>query len=143
MATATPPDAAAEDVLYEVVDGQVVEKPPMGSFETDVATFLTGLLGPFVRERRLGRVMAETLFRIDRAKDLQRRPDIAFVSDARWPARRRAPNCAVWDMVPDLAIEVISPTNTANYVVDKIADYFGAGVRLVWVVYPRRGLVYV
>lgn len=143
MATDTPLITAPDDALYEVVGGRIVEKPPMGSYETDIATFLIGVLVPFVRERRLGRIMGETLFRLNAIKDLQRRPDIAFVSHERWPSHRRAPDCAIWDMVPDLAIEIVSPTNTANEVVDKVVEYFEAGVRGVWVIYPRRRQVYV
>ena len=69
--------------------------------------------GPFARANRLGQVFTEMLFRINFANDLQRRPDVAFVSHARWPFNRRPPRGPVWDMVPDLAIEVISESNSA------------------------------
>jgi Uma2 family endonuclease len=45
--------------------------------------------------------------------------------------------------VPDLAIEIVSPTNLAEEIDRKITDYFQAGVRLVWVFYPNSGRVYV
>jgi Uma2 family endonuclease len=80
------------------------------------------------------------LFRID--KDLQRRPDVAFVSAERWPIGRRIPDDAAWDVVPDLAIEVVSPTNTAAEVLARVREYFQAGVRRVWVVYPNERLIY-
>ena len=145
MATATNPTEIAPpdgDVLYEVVDGQIVEKT-LGAFEADIATLLTGFLVPFVRTHRLGRVMTEAVFRIDRDAGLQRRPDVAFVSDERWPWNRRAPKGSPWDMVPDLAIEVVSPSNKANEVVRKLREYFRAGVRQVWVVYPETSQVYI
>ena len=69
-----------------------------------------------------------------------RRPDIAFVSFERCPAdllpstRENA-----WDVVPDLAIEVISPSDLAEEQLEKVLEYFQAGVRLVWVVYPTLG----
>jgi Uma2 family endonuclease len=67
---------------------------------------------------------------------------VAFVSYERWPepviARENA-----WHVVPDLAVEVVSPTNLAEEIDTKIADYFQAGVRLVWVIYPDSGRVYV
>ena len=53
------------------------------------------------------------------------------------------PDVAVWDMVPDMAIEIVSPTNTADHVQEKIHEYFAAGVRRVWVVYPRQQEIYV
>jgi Uma2 family endonuclease len=131
-----------DDMLYEVVDGKIVEKI-LGVFEADIATLLIRFLAPFVAAHRLGRVLGETIFRIDQAKNLQRRPDVAFVSDARWPAHRKPPKVAVWDMVPDLAIEIVSPSNTADHVQEKIHEYFTAGVSRVWVVYPGQQEVYV
>ena len=47
------------------------------------------------------------------------------------------------DVVPDLAIEVISPSNTANEIAGKLAEYFEAGVRQTWVVYVEQRLVYI
>jgi Uma2 family endonuclease len=131
-----------DDMLYEVVDGQVVEKT-MGAFETAIASLLVAILGPFARTNRLGQFFSEMLFRINIGQDLQRRPDVAFVSHARWPYNRRVPDVPVWDMVPDLAIEVISPSNTASAVLRKVHDYFKAGVTRVWVVYPEQAEIYI
>jgi Uma2 family endonuclease len=68
---------------------------------------------------------------------------VAFIAHARWPYNRRVPNVAVWDMVPDLAVEVVSPSNTAFEVQRKIHEYFGAGVSQVWIIYPPQQEVYV
>jgi Uma2 family endonuclease len=133
---------APDDVLYEVVDGKVVEKI-VGAQQVEIAFILARELDWFAKPNRLGRALTELIFRIDPAADLQRRPDAAFISDARWPFRRRVPDVAVWDMVPDLAIEVVSPSNTAYEVLRKIHEYFAAGVRLVWVVYPELREVYI
>jgi Uma2 family endonuclease len=126
-----------DDILHEVVDGEVVEKP-VGSTEVEIANILNGRLRIFARTRRLGRGLMEMIFRIDAAKDLQRRPDVAFVSHSRWPVHRRVPSVAVWDLVPDLAVEVVSPRNTAFEVQRKIHEYFDAGVSQVWIVYPSQ-----
>ncbi len=146
MTPVSPPSAIApiipDDMLYEVVDGLVVEKT-MGAFETGIASLLVEILGPFARANRLGRFFGEMLFRIDLTQDLQRRPDVAFVSHARWPYNRRVPDVPIWDMVPDLAIEVLSPSNTAIAVNRKIHEYFKAGVTRVWVVYPEQAEVYI
>jgi Uma2 family endonuclease len=139
---AAVPMTIPDDMLYEVVDGKLVEKI-VGASEIEIATLLVGFLAPFVRSHRLGRVLGEMIFRIDQSKDLQRRPDVSFVSHARWPFHRRVPNVAVWDMVPDLAIEIVGPSSTADRVQERIHDYFAAGVRRVWVVYPRQQEVYV
>ena len=47
------------------------------------------------------------------------------------------------DVVPDLAVEVISPSDLAEEIMDKLADYFAADVRQVWVIYPSSRIVYV
>jgi Uma2 family endonuclease len=134
--------AIPDEGLYEVVDGRVVEKK-MGSYETGIASLLFEILGPFSRANRLGQFFNEMLFRINIAKDLRRRPDVAFVSNSRWPFNRRAPRGPFWEMVPDLAIEVISESNSAFEVQKKIHEYFDAGVRSVWVVYPEQAEVYI
>jgi Uma2 family endonuclease len=136
----TPPGVSK---LYEVVDGVVVEPPPMGASEVWIASSLSYFLADFVRKQRLGRVSTEMLYVIDRERDRQRRPDLSFVSFGRWPADRGVPSAAAWDVVPDLAVEVVSPTDLYYDVMEKLWDYIGAGVRLVWIIYPPRRLVYV
>jgi Uma2 family endonuclease len=73
----------------------------------------------------------------------QRRPDVAYVSYQRWPRQRRVPSTQAWAVVPDLAVEVISPSNTFGEVLDRIHDYFQAGVQAVWAVAPSHQQVYV
>jgi Uma2 family endonuclease len=53
------------------------------------------------------------------------------------------PETETWDVVPDLTVEVISESNSANAVARKIDEYFGANVRKVWVVYPSTNKIYV
>jgi Uma2 family endonuclease len=142
QAHATIPPTNRDDMLYEVVDGQVVEKT-VGAREIEIATILGGYLFYFARVNRLGRSLVEFNFRINVENDLQRRPNVAFVSHSRWPFHRRVPDVPVWEMVPDLAVEVISPSHTAFEVQKKIHDYFEAGVARVWVVYPDQAEVYV
>jgi Uma2 family endonuclease len=129
--------------LYEVVDGQILENPPMGAMESVLAGLLAELMAPFARAGGLGRVVPETLFLIDHIRNLKRRPDLAFVSERRWPLRRRIPQTEAWDVVPDLTVEVVSESNSANSVVIKLEEYFRAGTQKVWVVYPVVSKVYV
>jgi Uma2 family endonuclease len=132
-----PPLASEPERLYEVVGTQIVEKPPMGRFEATFASYFFEFLGPFARGQGLGQFFVETLFDLRPAVDRSRRPDLSFVSVARWPIDRRAPpGGEAWPMIPDLAVEVISPTNTATEVFDKVREYLASGTRLVWVVYP-------
>ena len=137
---ALPPDD--DETLYEVIDGRYVEKP-VSAFATVFATKLALLIGEFLRTNPLGQLAIENLFLIDSVRGLQRRPDVAYVSYERWPREQRVPSTNAWAVVPDLAIEVISPTNTATEMLIKIRGYFRSGVRVVWVVYPVQELIYV
>jgi Uma2 family endonuclease len=137
-------EPAGAGKFYEVIDGRVVEPPEMGAYECVFANAMAeALILHFARAGRIGRVVVETIFRIDGASRLQRRPDVAFISYDRWPRDRRVPRTAAWAVVPDLAIEVISPGDLCFDVLEKLDHYFGAGVRQVWVIYPRHGRVFV
>jgi Uma2 family endonuclease len=129
--------------LYEVIDEQIVEKPPMGAYEIELASFLQGVLDTFARANGRGRAVTEMLFRLTIEPRLDRRPDVAFISNERWPMDRRAPRAAAWEVVPDLAIEVISPSNRTADDLRAVEDYFRAGSRQVWLVVPGVNRVYV
>ncbi len=131
-----------DEPLYEVVDGQRVELPPMGTYETDVASQFHLLLGQFVRTHQLGRTSVEMLFQLPRVAR-QRRPDVAFVSYRRWPKNRPIPRGAAWDVVPELAVEFISPSNKGEEILIKLQDYFRAGVQQVWVIWTKVAQIYV
>jgi Uma2 family endonuclease len=132
-----------EDVLYEVVDDQVVELAPMGAYEVRLATLLAARIETFARQHQLGRAVQEMLFDLTVATGRKRRPDVAFVSVNRWLFTRRIPRTEAWEVVPNLAVEVVSRTDSVDSIVDKIAEYFHAGVDRVWVVFPSQEQVYV
>jgi Uma2 family endonuclease len=93
-----------------------------------------------------GQVVVETLFRSPVAKDAsrKRRLDLAFVSSERWPIDRPASlREDAWDVVPDIAVEVVSPSDIAEDLLGKVKEYFHAGVRLVWVVYPSQRCIHI
>jgi Uma2 family endonuclease len=137
------PAAPPEEALYEVVNGQKVELPPMGAQSTWLASRLDQRLGPFAEGNGLGTVVTEMLFILDREADIRRRPDVAFVSADRWPVDRDPPWEGDWDVVPDLAIEVVSPHDIFQNVLAKVGEYFDHGVRQVWVVIPPERRLYV
>ena len=128
---------------YEIVNDQIVEEPPLGAREVFIATTISFLLNQFVRGKRLGRVVNEGLFILQAEPRLRRSPDVAFVSDGRWPLTKPVLSSAAWDVVPDLAVEVISPSDLSGDIQTKIAEYFRVGVRLVWVVHPYQAEIYV
>jgi Uma2 family endonuclease len=123
---------------WELVDGTLVEKV-MSVEESLLAGILLTLLNNFVRPRRLGAVLgADAMQRV--APGLIRLPDVSFISPAKWRAwRRHRP--AIGDFGPDLAVEVLSRSNTRAEMARKRREYFAAGTRLVWEVNPRRRTV--
>jgi Uma2 family endonuclease len=129
------------DGLYEVIDGRIVEKA-MGAYECWFASVMFGALDPYNQANPSGRVVQEMIFDLRPHVARERRPDVAFVSFERWAQDRRIPQARSWAVIPDLAIEIVSLTNTADEVADKLEEYFKAGVRHVWVVYPRHSKVY-
>ncbi len=123
-----------EDRLCELVDGVLVEKA-IGFRESLLAAALCGILREFVVPRNLGLVSgADGMVRL--FPGLVRIPDVAFVSWDRIPDRR-VPESPIPDLAPDLAVEVVSESNTAAEMARKREEYFAAGVRLVWSVDPR------
>lgn len=120
--------------LCELIDGTLVEKA-MGWQEALLAASITTILNSFVEPRDLGVVFgADGMFRL--APGQVRIPDVAFVSKERYSGRDVSP-AAFWELGCDLAVEVVSPSNTPREMERKLADYFAAGVGAVWLVYPE------
>jgi Uma2 family endonuclease len=127
-----------EDRLCELVDGTLVEKA-MGYEESDVAGLILTALNIFIRPRKLGIVTGEA-GPFELLGGLVRYPDVAFTSRDRLPGRKR-PKAPVPHLAPDLAVEVLSRSNTPAEIKRKLGEYFRAGVRLVWVVDPKKRTV--
>ena len=141
---AAPQSALDLKEHFEIIDGQRVELPPMSAYATRLAFRLAYKLNEFAQAQALGEAGMETLFHLPLPVDRNRRMDVAFVSYQRWPkGRLQSETDNAWDVVPELAAEVISPHDTVDDLLDRIGEYFRAGVLRVWVVYPRRRLVYV
>jgi Uma2 family endonuclease len=128
---------------YEIIDGLKVELPPMSADSQALAFALARLLTNHGVDHDLGEAYTEMLFKLPLPVDRNRKPDAAFVPYARWARGRRPPPTNAWDVLPDLCVEVVSPNDLADEIMDKVREYFQAGVRLVWVFYPRHDLVQV
>lgn len=128
---------------YELVSGELKTMSPAGSRHSRVAMRLGSLLEQAVRRDRLGATFgAETGFVLSCNPDTVRAPDAAFVAAARLPAGDLPDG--YFRGAPDLAVEVVSPSEAAADIQRKVTEYFEAGARLVWVVYPdiRQGVVF-
>lgn len=135
--------ATQDEPLYEIVNGQRVDLEPMSAYATWLASRLQNRLGPYAEDKGLGTSVTEMLFVLAPEHDLRRRPDVAFVSTTRWPLDRALPGTGDWDVVPDLAVEVISPNDVFKDVLAKLREYFRHGVQVVWVIAPEEQQVYV
>ena len=123
-----------EGILCELVDGVLVEKA-MGINESSIALYIGEMLNAFVRRRNLGFVTgADGTFEL--MPDLVRIPDVAFTDWDRLPRRSR-PTAPIPRLCPNLAVEVLSQSNTRGEMARKRRDYFGAGVELVWEIDPE------
>lgn len=123
-----------ENRLCELVDGVLVEKA-VGFRESLLAIAIAVTLRAFVVPRNLGLVSgADGMMRL--FAGLVRIPDVGYASWDRFPDRR-VPTEPIPDLVPDLATEVVSPSNTKAEMTRKRREYFKAGVRLVWQVDPE------
>lgn len=120
--------------LCELIDGTLVEKT-MGAYESFVALQLATLLNEFVRSHSLGIALgADGMLQL--FPNQVRIPDACFLSLDRLEAESFVSE-AVPQVVPDLAVEVISRSNTQEEMDRKLREYFEAGVRLVWFCYPK------
>lgn len=137
-----PPVLQPSDSLYEVVDGQRVEEPGMSMYSHFIAVRLLVALSAYLGGSRRGVAVHETLLVLDVERDLRRRPDVAYVSFERWPAEREIPETGDWDVIPDLAVEVVSPNDIFKDVLHKVHEYLRYGVKEVWVVSPDERVLY-
>ena len=140
--TATEQDVidmeAREDRLCELVEGVLVEKT-RGYDESCLTVEFLRLLANFVKKHKLGRLSGpDGMMRL--FPGLVRIPDVAFAAWNKFPSPQYLGK-PIPDLVPDLAVEVLSEGNTPKEMSRKLDDYFGAGVRLVWFVNPRQRTV--
>lgn len=108
---------------------------PAGHNHGNIASNILLFIAIFVREHKLGKTYAaETGFVLARNPDTVRAPDAAFVREERLADQ---PKTGFFEGAPDLAVEVISPSETVDDVENKVIDYLEAGTTAVWLIYPR------
>ena len=124
-----------EPYRLALIDGELYRMPGAGGTHGLIAITCGGKLDSFVRPRRLGRVFAETGFRLfpDRVTTLF--PDVAFVRAERMLSPEQLDGFL--RLVPDLAVEIVSPTDYPKLLDQKLAAYAEAGTPEIWVLRPR------
>src|ERR671925_1602039 len=141
----TAPLMTAEELLHahipdkrtELVRGRLIVREPAGYRHGAVTMNLAIRLGEHVQLTGAGELLAaETGFTLFRNPDTVRAPDIAFVRRERIPGETGG----FPQMAPDLAVEVLSPSDRPGETLAKVGDWLEAGTRLVWVIDPERRL---
>jgi len=124
---------------YELVDGAIVVTPA-GMRHSGVCARITSVLATFVLPRGIGEVYTEGVG-IQLPSGNVRSPDVSFVRTEKLPGGQSPVDYG--RLIPDLVVEVLSPADTAREIANKLAEYLGCGVPLVWVVDPERRTVMV
>jgi len=120
-----------DERLYELVDGQLVEKP-MSSEANEVAWIIGGHFFVFFSQTKAGKAYPEQAYQcFPNDCKLIRRPDVSIVVANRLAGVNKVGHVTI---APDIAIEVVSPNDKVFELDEKIADYKSAGVRAIWVV---------
>ena len=125
-----------EGYHYELIRGELRPMSPSGGPHGTASSRVSFYVNSIVYGEELGETFAaETGFFVERDPDTVKAPDFAFVSYERLPDP--LPEGYV-PLVPDLAVETRSPSDTAREVAEKMEEWLAAGVRLVWVIEPKK-----
>jgi Uma2 family endonuclease len=147
MSTTLPPvtaeqlwDAPHDGLRRELVRGEIIAMNPSGAEHGQIVVEITWRIAQHVREKNLGVVFgAETGFALARHPDTVRAPDVAFVRKSRI-AEIGVPK-QFFPGAPDLAVEVVSPSERPGDIDSKVSDWLAHGTLSVWLVNPQRRVV--
>ncbi len=135
-ALASLPD---DGYTHELINGELVMSPKNNWLHGEICMRLSTALKNFADLRRLGAVWdSSTGFWMENLNC--RAPDISFVCKERLRGLKRR-EAKFFQGAPDLAVEVLSPSNTRREVDERLSDYFSSGAQLAWVIDPERELV--
>jgi len=140
MSTTSTALMTAEELLalprgefrHELINGELITMPLPGSPHGRMAVRLIGPLSQFVWEHDLGEVFDHSGFQVTVNPDTVLGPDVAFISKSR--LREAGEFKGYWQGPPDLAVEVLSPSDRPSMVNRRIASWFGYGVGQLWIV---------
>jgi len=136
--SASPEDVLALDdhynVICELFDGVLVRKP-MGAEESRIAMYIGGKIASYAERRKLGVVLGEAGF-LELMPGQVRAADVSFISKERLPGGK-LPKKKIPPLVPNLAVEVLSDSNTPKEMARKRQECFAQGTQLVWQVDPK------
>ena len=121
---------------YDLIRGELKRMSPASGVHGILASRADFVIRQHVEAEDLGEVFgAETGFKLENNPDTVLAPDVAFIRKDRLP-KGEFPE-GYWTIAPDLVIEIISPGDRPGDVEEKVELYLAAGVRAVWLFYPR------
>jgi len=125
-----------DDARFELLQGDLIMMSPAGSKHGNLAMKIGARIQVYVEDQGQGCVFAaETGFFIESDPDTVRAPDVGYIRQERLPADGLPDH--YFPGAPDLAVEVVSPNDSASDVQAKVRDWLSHGTRLVWVVEPK------
>lgn len=124
---------------YEVVAGELIAVGNAGLKHGWLASTLMIILGSYVRSQRLG-IMCDSSTAFTLKNGNRRAPDLAFLAKERLP--ETIPS-GYFVGAPDLAVEILSGSNTVEEMHAKVVEYFESGCRLLWILHPEEEYILV
>jgi Uma2 family endonuclease len=126
--------AEQHGIHCELVDGVLVEKP-VGYYESKVAFILGSYIQAYLRENPIASAAGEN-GPLRTTPGQVRLPDISVILNDRLTLKMIKEQ-KILDLPPDIAVEVLSESNTKKEMDRKLREYFQAGTRLVWYIDPE------
>lgn len=121
------------DRRFELINGKIIEKMPT-QLHAFIVSMLSGFLFVYLRQNRIGYALVEARYSLPDDDENDRIPELSFVSKDKAPLVKTG----LAPYMPDLAVEVQSPGQTAAMLREKAAYYLANGTRLVWLIYPPK-----
>jgi Uma2 family endonuclease len=125
---------------YEISAGELITMPLAKSLHTVTALAVLEALQSYLRQYDDGLALPQASYVLSRDPLTIRQPDVSILSKDRV---RATPSDEYFQGAPELAVEIISPTNSAEDLDLKVEQYFDAGAKQVWVLYPRTRRIHV
>jgi Uma2 family endonuclease len=124
-----------DSVRTELDEGELITMPPAGEDHGGIESEINGILRDYVKEHGLGKVYGSSAgFTLK--QDTVREPDVSFVRSTRVASVK---NKGFAKGAPDLAVEIISPSDSIRQLMRKVKQYFAAGTHTVWIVRWLKG----
>ena len=123
------------DRHYELIEGELIEMSPANLLHSWLASEISGYIRDHVTPRDIGYAFVEGGFSPENDRSTLLAPDVAYFSKGRLPLP--FPQTFI-GLMPDLAVEIMSPSNTEMELREKAAIYLQNGTRLVWIVKPEQ-----